>query len=331
MDHAPRQKPVGLCRQQHIEITAVEKRNNWYHQYQEIPGVAGGMRSLASRVKHFNTEDFDGSSVLDLGSNVGQMSFWAAQHGASSVTGVEFDLEAYRKALGFKHRVPNGDKVIFRLDDLDMPTAWHNLPVHDVVLFLSLIDIKELENRFGMLARACMKTGRVLYFEGHLRQPLTKYFRYLLDYTDFTQIKHMGASEGRDLFRATRDILDTNQFYAALREAIEKYDRVGVVGNQLSGKTTLKNGIDPGSLPAEVRVLDDCKKFAVLGEPGKMIAFDYRAALYMDDLEVIFNVLSPRSKWETWRSDLSPLRSSKLRPIQRLREFHTVLTHGSLT
>lgn len=306
----------------------MEKRNNWFRDYQEIPGVTGGMRSLESRVRHFLPEDFAGATVLDLGCNVGQMSFWAAQKGASHVTGVEFDLAAYRKALEYKQQVPGGDKVTFRHDDLDLPTAWHNLPVHDVAMLLSIIDTKELENRFGMLARACMKTAKVFYLEGHLNQPQTKYLQYLFDYTDFTQVQNLGASEGRDLFRCTRDILDAAEFYATLQAAIERYDRIGVVGNQLVGKSTLRQGMGTVALPEGVRVLDDCKDVATLGKPGKMILFDYRAAVYCDDLDVIFNVLSPREKWESWRPNLGPLRSSKLKPIKRLREFYTVLTHG---
>lgn len=231
-----------------------------------------------------------------------------------------------RNAFAYKTRVPQGEKVCFRLDDLDEPAAWHHLPAHDVVLLLSVIDTKELENRFGMLARAAMKTGRVFYFEGHLKEPHTKYLQYLFDYTDFTQIRNLGASEGRDLFRCTREILDAAQFYAALQAAIERYDRVGVIGNQLAGKSTLRAGLDLASLPAGVRVLDDCKDVATLGKPGKMILFDYRAAVYCDDLDVIFNVLSPREKWESCRPNLGPLRSSKLKPITRLREFYTVLT-----
>ncbi|MDZ7620184.1 MAG: hypothetical protein U1E05_24550, partial [Patescibacteria group bacterium] len=172
--------------------------------------------------------------------------------------------------------------------------------------------------------------GRVFYFEGHLKEPHTKYLQYLLDYTDFTQIRNLGASEGRDVFRATRQILGTAEFYAALQAAIDKYDRIGVIGNQLAGKSTLREGVGTIALPGGVRILDDCKDVATLGKPGKMILFDYRAAVYCDDLDVIFNVISPREKWESWRPNLGPLRSSKLKRITRLREFYTVLTHGSL-
>lgn len=306
----------------------MEKRNNWFRDYQEIPGIVAGMRHLERRVTHFRREDFAGASVLDLGCNLGQMSFWAAAQGAARVTGVEFDLVAYRKALAYKAQLAGGDQVTFRHDDLDLPTAWHHLPVHDVVMLLSVIDTKELENRFGLLARACMKTGKVFYLEGHLNQPQTKYLQYLLDYTDFTRICNVGAAEGRDLYRCTREVLDTAGFYAVLREALERHDRIGVIGNQLAGKTTLRGGLDAAQLPGGVRVLDDCGDVAALGAPGKMVVFDYRAAVYCDDLDVIFHVLSPPAKWEASRPQLGPLRSSKLKPIKRLREFYTVQTHG---
>ena len=309
----------------------MEKRNNWFTDYLEIPGVTKGMRALDSRTQYFQAADFAGASVLDLGCNVGQMSFWAAQQGARAVTGVEYDLAAYHKALAYRKQVPGGERVRFRHDDMDLPTAWHHLPVHDVVMLLSVIDTKELKNRFGILSRACMKTAKVFYLEGHLKQPHTKYINYLLDHTDFTQVRHLGASQGRDLFRCTRDVLDTGQFYAAIQAAVEKYDRVGVVGNQLAGKTTLRKGLGAVALPEGVRVLDDCRDVATLGKPGKMILFDYRAAVYCDDLDVIFHVLSPAEKWESWRPNLGPLRSAKLKePLGRLHEFRTVLTHGSL-
>lgn len=307
----------------------MNKRNNWFNAYQEIPGVTGGMRRLQDRVELFLPSDFENSTVLDMGCNVGQMCFWAAQQGARSVTGVEFDAAAFSKAIAYRKEVGLSREVVtFKLDDLDLPTAWHNLPTHDVVMFLSMIDTKELKNRFGMLARACMKTKNVMYLEGHLKQPAVKYINYLLDYTDFTSIKCLGARGGRSLFRCTRHVLGADEFNRTIIEAANKYRRIGVIGNQLSGKTTLLRQMP--DLPQGWQVLDDCRDFKLLGDAEKLLLFDYRGAVYCDDFDVIFNVLQPRECFEERRSGLEFLRSSNVKHPSRLVEFHTVMGYGTI-
>ena len=48
------------------------KRNNWFKDYQEIPGIREGSRKLQDRMG-FDIADFKGKTVLDLGCNIGQM------------------------------------------------------------------------------------------------------------------------------------------------------------------------------------------------------------------------------------------------------------------
>jgi len=189
---------------------------------------------------------------------------------------------------------------------------------------LSVIDTKELENRFGILSKACMKCKSVLYLEGHGRkQPRCKYFKYILDNTDFTQVEYVGRYEGRDLFRCSRDVLDTEGFYAKLDAACERYDRIAVVGNQLVGKSTLARGTrKPG-----FTVLDDCNDLELIGSCGKLILFDYRAALYANDFDVLFNVVQPPEKFEAVRGRARYLRSSELAPSETLCCLYTVRTH----
>ena len=74
------------------------KRNNWFRDYQEIPGMRTGRRKLDDRVAGFDADDFAGKSVLDLGCNIGQMSLYAAECGAKRVLGVEYDKKAVTEA-----------------------------------------------------------------------------------------------------------------------------------------------------------------------------------------------------------------------------------------
>jgi len=314
----------------------MQKRDNWFVDYQTIPGVTEGMRKLEDRTSKFVTSDFKDATVLDLGCNVGQMCFWAAWNGAENVTGVEYDSNAFKLAMKYRDHLLQEDgthglkenNVAFKLDDLDLPTAWHNLPMADVVMLLSVIDTKELKNRLGILSRSCMKTRKVFYLEGHLRQPSTKYMQMILDNTDFPSIVGLGQQAGRDLYRCTREILDADVFRRKLKEAMTKHQRVGVIGNQMAGKSTLRADVADAE---GWEILDDCNYMPTLCKQDKnLLLFDYRAALYLDDLDVVFNVLQPGEKSEKKRDCLDYLRSAQLKPITRLKEFHTVLTHGGV-
>ena len=140
--------------------TATEKRDKWFTNYQEIPGVRQGKRKLEDRAG-FDQADFRGKTVLDLGCNIGQMSLHAITLGATCVLGVEYDKVAYAEAQA----VRQSEAIIYKLDDLDNPLFWHHIGQYDTVLLLSVIDTKELTNRFGILAKACMKCKVVMYLE----------------------------------------------------------------------------------------------------------------------------------------------------------------------
>ncbi len=298
------------------------KRDDWFQDYQEILGVRTGKRKLDDRVDGFAADDFTGKSVLDLGCNIGQMSLFAAKCGASRVLGVEYDRTAFIEAMNIRDS-KNLRALRYKLDDLDNPLFWHHIEPHDTVLLLSVIDTKELENRFGILSRACMKCNDVLYLEGHGNQPCSRYFQYILDTTDFTQIEHVGCYEGRDLFKCSRDVLDSADFYIKLSEACERYNRIAVLGNQMSGKSTLR-----GNMQIEgFTILDDCDVWEKIKIPEKLILFDYRAAMYADDWDVIFNVLQPPEKFEVKRRNARYLRSSQIEPSSTLCNLYTVKTH----
>ena len=54
------------------------KRDNWFNDYHEIPQLGiKGKRDLNSRIAHYNQNDFKNATVVDLGCNMGQMSFQA--------------------------------------------------------------------------------------------------------------------------------------------------------------------------------------------------------------------------------------------------------------
>jgi len=68
------------------------KRDNWFNDYHEIPQLGiKGKRDLNSRIAYYNQDDFKNSTVVDLGCNMGQMTFQAQAWGAKHVTGIEYD------------------------------------------------------------------------------------------------------------------------------------------------------------------------------------------------------------------------------------------------
>lgn len=301
---------------------SLAKRDNWFRDYQEIPGMRPGKRKLDNRRAGFAADDFAGKTVLDLGCNIGQMSLYAGECGAKSVLGVEYDRDAFAAAM--KIRDSKGQvNIRYKLDDLDNPLFWSHIEPHDTVLLLSVIDTKELNNRFGVLSRACMKCRGILYFEGHGGQPPAKYFKYILDNTDFTQVEHVGRYKRRDLFRCSRDVLDTEGFYEKLRRACKQYSRIAVVGNQMAGKSTLCRGVrNP-----DFTILDDFADREVIGSCGKLILFDYRATRYANNFDVLFNVVQSPSKFEVTRGSARHLRSPEITSSETLRCLYAVRTH----
>jgi SAM-dependent methyltransferase len=298
------------------------KRDSWFRDYQEIPGVRDGKRKLDDRTVGFIADDFCGKTVLDLGCNIGQISLYAAECGATSVLGIEYDRDAFNEAT--KIRDDKGhSNVRYKLDDLDNPLFWGHIESHDTVLLLSVIDTKELENRFGILSRACMKCRSTFYFEGHWGQSPAKYFRYILDNTDFTQVEYVGRYKHRDLFRCSRNVLDTDGFYETLLRMCKQYKRIAIVGNQMAGKSTLCRGVN---MP-EFAVFDDYNDLDVIRSSKRLILSDYRAMQYANNFDVVFSVVQPQEKFETTRNNSRHLRSSVMDTSDTLRCLYTVRTH----
>uniref|UniRef100_A0A6M3LFQ2 Putative methyltransferase n=1 Tax=viral metagenome TaxID=1070528 RepID=A0A6M3LFQ2_9ZZZZ len=299
-----------------------QKRDGWFPRYQQIDGVRRGKRKLASRMAAFDPADFAGKSVLDLGCNLGQMSLYAFQCGATRVLGVEYDKEALRGAMHARNRL-GAHGVKYKLDDLDNPLFWHHLATYDTVLLLSVVDTQELENPAGIIAKACMKCSGVMYLEGHTESPRAKYFRQILDYTDFTQVEHVGMFDGRDVFRCSRTVLDTAGFYGTLRTACERFSRIVVVGNQMSGKSSLFDRVrQPG-----FTVLDDCDDKDLISSSEKLILFDHRAAQYdAGRYEVLFHVVQPEQRYE-FRRYAGYRHSSGVSKIDSLCKLYTVRTY----
>ena len=192
-----------------VEST-MEKRDHWFNEYHDMPELGiTGTRKINDRIAHYNQDDFKGATAIDLGCNMGQMSFQAEKWGAD-VIGVEFDSNAIANALEIKEKI--GSNVNFVVDDLDSNFFWNSIPKIDVVMFLAVIDTIELDNRYGILSKACAKTNKVMYFEGHGKAPVSKYMKNIVDYTDFSQIIYKGNTPTkRPFFRCTRDTLTSQE------------------------------------------------------------------------------------------------------------------------
>ena len=93
----------------------MEKRNNWFNEYHDIPELGiTGTRKINDRIAYYDQQDFKNATAIDLGCNMGQMSFQAEKWGAD-VIGVEFDANAVANALEIKEKI--GSTVNFVVDD----------------------------------------------------------------------------------------------------------------------------------------------------------------------------------------------------------------------
>ena len=78
----------------------MEKRNNWFVDYQDIYGKKG-FRSIKYRVQYFDKDDFNDKRVLDIGCNLGQMCKFAVENDANFVLGIDYDTSVIEKARKF--------------------------------------------------------------------------------------------------------------------------------------------------------------------------------------------------------------------------------------
>jgi len=280
----------------------MEKRDNWFVNYQEIPELGiKGSRLLGNRLAFYDESDFKNASVLDVGCNIGQMVFQAQKWGAAKVMGVEYDKTAYKKALEIKDRL--GCQVDFIFDDAENPMFWNKVKPVDVCLFLSLIDTKELDVPYSILSKACMKTNKVMYFEGHGANvnSISKYMNDLFYYTDFSEIVYRGQSDGRPFIRAARRVLGMDAFIKSVLES--KAKRIAVVGKAMVGKTRLRTRLEEVG-GCHHTIIDDLligyKKFyggdfhdsiEKLNKESDWILFDYRALKYAEQVDALYQVI----------------------------------------
>ena len=111
----------------------MQKRDHWFNEYHDMPELGiTGTRKINDRIAHYIQDDFKGATAIDLGCNMGQMSFQAEKWGAD-VIGVEFDSNAIANALEIKEKI--GSNVNFVVDDLDSNFFWNSIPKIDVVMF----------------------------------------------------------------------------------------------------------------------------------------------------------------------------------------------------
>jgi SAM-dependent methyltransferase len=312
-----------------------KKRNDWFNEYHEIPQLGiEGKRALADRLQYYHVEDFNGASVIDLGCNMGQMSFQAADWGSTRVTGVEYDCTAIRNARAINKEL--NLNIEFVVDDLDSNFFWNSLDSYDVVMFLSVIDTKELENRYGILSKACMKTNKVMYFEGHGKQSASKYMKNIVDYTDFTQIKYYGNTPtNRPFFRCTRDKLSSDECVQKILES--NYNKIAVVGKSFAGKTTIREMLQKED--TDYTIIDDLKHHDNgvvknvdvddLQKFEKFVLFDYRALEYYNNFDVVFFITPDGSLIGQSRKEPNPIKSPAIKDFNNLKEVYTVESYKS--
>ena len=312
----------------------MEKRNHWFNEYHDMPELGiTGTRKINDRIAHYNQDDFKGATAIDLGCNMGQMSFQAEKWGAD-VIGVEFDSNAIANALEIKEKI--GSNVNFVVDDLDSNFFWNSIPKIDVVMFLAVIDTIELDNRYGILSKACAKTNKVMYFEGHGKAPVSKYMKNIVDYTDFSQIIYKGNTPTkRPFFRCTRDTLTSQECIQQIVDS--KYNKIAVVGKSLAGKTTIRNDLQKVN-NGKYDIIDDLKHWTDTGSATqieiddlkkyeKFVCFDYRALEYYDEFDAVFFLTANETLIGQRRPRKGPLRSPTITNYDTLKEVYTVKTY----
>jgi len=315
----------------------MEKRDHWFNEYHDMPELGiTGTRKINDRIAHYNQDDFKGATAIDLGCNMGQMSFQAEKWGAD-VIGVEFDSNAIANALEIKEKI--GSNVNFVVDDLDSNFFWNSIPKIDVVMFLAVIDTIELDNRYGILSKACAKTNKVMYFEGHGKAPVSKYMKNIVDYTDFSQIIYKGNTPTkRPFFRCTRDTLTSQECVQQIIDS--KYNKIAVVGKSFSGKTYIRKHLQ--QLEHKFTIVDDLLLDPVKGQENtridvadlnnidKFVLFDYRGLEYYPDVDVVFFVtpsmeLIGQTRKEVKKNNKSkPLITPSIKSFENVKEVYTV-------
>lgn len=173
------------------EIAIGEAQRNCIRRFERF-GMSGG--------------DFGGKKVLDLGANIGAMSFQAMAHGACGCVGVEFDRSKVH--LARKLAAYAGLKgVEFMQGDLDRIRV-RRLPQSDIVLCLAVVGhLKRPHRLYSLLGRV---TKDVVLFEGNAKTKVDDVVRGLRQ-SGFRSVEFLGMCDD--------DILSDNNCRPLIRAA----------------------------------------------------------------------------------------------------------------
>lgn len=305
-------------------------RNSWFVDYQQIPskGITTG-RDPAVRVRLFVPEDFRSASVLDLGCNLGSLSFASIAFGARSVIGVDFDRDVIAKARS----LVTTESISFSVEDIDSPAFWRSIDPVDTVLFLSIFLTRELKNKYAILANACAKAKRCLYFEGHANETqgyrVCDYVRDICLFSGFENVEYLGNSESpglRPLIRCTRKPLTFLDAVPAILRSTERYNKIVVVGKSAVGKSDLFKAVTAGIESHTHTFMDDVPP--PHGQ-SKFVLFDWRGLEYVPDADCVFIVTCDESE-RLRRIEAQPYKDLLLRTapgqIKNAKAIYTVKT-----
>lgn len=323
----------------------MQKRDNWFLDYQDTTYGAKGQRVLENRTPFFDKNDFIDKTVLDVGCNLGQMCDYASVCGANKVIGIEYD----KTVVDIAKKNNKKNNVTYICDDIDNYFLYTNIDDKiDTVLLLSVIETQELTNKMGMLSKFA-KLCNVLYLEGHVNSKYENIVKYLTNYTDFTQIEFKGLQYdnsdlkeknlGRHIFRCSRDShsfeTSLNCILRLLKESSINH-KIAVSGKGGAGKTTLRRSLllflnnngfdfDTSDINKENNVLfiDDKNKVVIIDDiegkqcehfwknhEYKVIYFDYRSIEYMSSYTTtVFYIKSNAKTFENRPYEYSLLRS----------------------
>jgi SAM-dependent methyltransferase len=130
---------------------------NHYQSVRLGASVTTGFRS--DRAEILDQIDFRGRTVLDLGSNLGELSRAARRRGATRVVGVEYDEFFVAIARGL-NVLDGTDGVVFEQGDIGEPQLYDEH--FDIVLAFSVFQYMA-----GLLDHVCRVTDQLLVVETH--------------------------------------------------------------------------------------------------------------------------------------------------------------------
>lgn len=142
------------------------KEQEWYQTIELPSGVTTpGKFPTHLRTPVFDTIDFDGKTVLDVGCNSGQHSFLAKDRGAARVLGVDVDTKRLKQARTLAQY--EGYAISFEEGSI-FDLAKHG--TFDVVLCIAVLT--EIEDFFGAVAELKKVIGTKAYIELALAEPV---------------------------------------------------------------------------------------------------------------------------------------------------------------